>query len=284
PEERTNPRGPEIWREFEVALAYSARQILQKPEGVSWITSCTTQADTIEQAVRRRAHMITTVTSLNPKRDEAPIPLIDDFPTKNRADLKILTALREIGGAATAEGLAAITGDDRANISRVLNRLTDQNAIAKSYARFQPGCLSGRSLAVYGLPGVALTTFQSRLSALIRSDLAVEMRDQGYLLSRFLTNDQALVFAPEDTMRPSILIFVDDLALSPDDLQQRIKNALGSQPVKSAAAYYASAAADRLALLRTSGLPVEPWDVIKRRETRRQGGPKVQLGAVPSQA
>ncbi|MGH9761360.1 MAG: hypothetical protein ACREAC_11015, partial [Blastocatellia bacterium] len=182
-----------------------------------------------------------------------------------------------------AEGIAALTADDRANISRVLNRLSDQKVIAKENASFQCGHFPGRSFAVYALAGTPIETYQQRLAALIRSELAAYMRQHGYGLSRFVSKASALIFVHSDPTRSSLLMFVDDGTLSPEALKTLIKDALNAYSNPARAAYCAVAAATRFALLTASDLPVKLWDVLKTRQRRlsaRQGITPMSLSEV----
>lgn len=223
------PKNPGVRVDCEVSVQLDAEQIKKKPVGVHWFVPNQGKADLIE-SVRGKREKVTVLGDVRyPFFDEeSGGETVCEKPDKDivaRAPLdeREVHVLRLLGGAATANAIAAIRKAERSGVSRSLSRLVRKGHLRRSEVKLQPGRDRGRPTALFVLCSVTALPLAARKKALIMSLMVAEMAGKSFILKSYeVTNGILSMVHADFEDEPQVVMVVDDEALPVESIAETI--------------------------------------------------------------
>ena len=162
-----------------MALRLDADQIARKPKGLVWFVASRRKADTVEAERGERVYLLGDVRA--PFGDEE-LRRGRERPTC-RASARPMTALRarvlravdDLGGAATAAAAAAGLGLERSGVSRCLSRMAREGRLRSEGVHYRPGRELGRPPQLFTRPSSGPITLDARTRQLTLCDLVTAL-------------------------------------------------------------------------------------------------------------
>jgi hypothetical protein len=298
----TNPEG-EVWRQYEAAVRYSARQMDQKPKGMHWLACTSTQADIIEKVTGGRPLMITSVDRVHPSDENPPGNAFsrggshtngtqENDGATSRGDLfdgasalahgaaqasakplhesekRALKALEALGGSATADAVAVFAGVNRGNMRRTLNILANRTLISRGYGSLEPGVSKGRSTALFSLRSTSFDSYHDRVFSIARSELVVVLGANGRRLSTYNPTIHEMIFVPAWIDEDTYAVLLDDPRLPIEETKRRM-NEIASRWMRPRVRFYCMIyEQSRAPIIKAASSLFLPADIHKSRAKR----------------
>jgi hypothetical protein len=298
----TNPEG-EVWRQYEAAVRYSARQMDQKPKEMHWLACTSTQADIIEKVTGGRPLMITSVDRVRPSDENRPSKTFSKGNSLNNgiqendgatsrggvfdgapalahcaaeasakplleSERRALKALEGLGGSATADALAVFAGVNRGNMRRTLNTLANRPLINRDYGSLEPGVSKGRSSALFSLRSTSFDSYHDRVISIARSELVVVLGANGRRLSTYNPSIHEMIFVPTWVDEDTYAVLLDDPRLPIEETRRRMIEIASRWRRPRVRFYCMIYEQSRAPIIKAASSVFLPADIHKSREKR----------------
>lgn len=278
-----DPARPEEWVQYEAAIRYRDHQIAGKPARMRWITCTDTQADTVEKVTGVRSIRIGDVRKLPADRAEQA-PMIEQAGpggiggTQAKSggrplDKRVLKAIETLGGAATAEAVAAVLGAYRTHVVQALRRMEGGGLLYTVEGQLDPGVGAGRPQKLYVRFGHRLDGRMEKLIALTRSEVIMIFSPRGYRLEPSATTPDELKLEHVEGAKVAVVVVLDDPREPEQSALAHVKRVEARQLGAATKVFIAVAVPGRASSFQAIDPQSLPINVVRERARRRMPPP-----------
>lgn len=204
----------------EIALSLNYDQIETKPDGMWWFVNNEAMADLVSEAKGDKARYICNLGSLNSltypdvERKKQTKLFKENFDIERLSKnswRKMLYGLKKLGGAGTAEAVAAVVSCNRTTASRVLSEMESEGFLFTQSIHLTPGIKVGARKKLFIVGDNKFLDLHTRRQFLIVSEWVTKLNQKSYFLKEYDSSKNCLYLQNKiSTRSKELLVVIDD--------------------------------------------------------------------------